>query len=515
MFTLNQIIPFNDKLDSDKYVELFGNVPPSLKKYNWLSDHQDEEEKPEEDERLPILPCYNVMGHLYHNKINSRFTFHMMVSRTYNFDTQRDPEFIFDDTYTIGLDSSVTKPNSIESFLVIFSFFKKLMAIALSDVKIFQPAFLNITGHEGFVFGYDPSTLVSSDYTHKANNLTKKFRKQNKHINIESYYDCIVNKLFNRIFDYDNKDNPNLEIFDRIEYFKCYRSPFCDNVEKFKNIRFSDTGIIRYQGLDNFHFKDTKRKGKCKTCINITDTGNPTLYGIPNIYEAKMKGLNRNRNMDLYLDLITYYINNNFDVEKTLHEYEYTRRKIIRRNPDGTMPNLNGYYSVTYEDSDVCPYLNEPRVNGWSHTISYLYNHRIELSAFNFKKILYESSSVPIIAYTDSSKTKIDKEWLISQNPEYIYPKHKLGLYTFKSRIPKFEEESAQGLRMELFSYSERVKMIIYREQVLELYNKIFEDNPFLDQETIFKMIDERIPQPRFFNPKDCFDIPLRGPIIS
>lgn len=474
MFTLNHLLPF--EIDSQEYIDKFNNEATSTKGFNLKSQHN------KYDERYPQIKPVVESKNLSKTDISAFIEYSPGATRfKLNLkSTDSDKKKLIDDSYVFNFKDKAI--NTSERAVVLMSLFRMLTIIALRDIKIFQTGYINIDGPEG----YCVSIVKGNKYSRKIVSLNKSLKK----IRMETYYDKIINKLFDKIFDYSDYKNPNFEFLDRIVF---YLEPGCQIADVIRDAAdrpFTRTGKVVYRETGAVDFNDTKHSSR----ISGKEGTRCTYYKLSKEY-ANEHQLNRHRNMDLYLDLITYYINNNFDVEKTLREYEYKRvEKPIPIN--FRTPNPDEAMYVEYVDSDTCPYADEPQVNGWSHTISFLHRRSMYLTIPLLRDILYNHDNIPIIAYTNSDKNALDKLWLLSRNTYRTFNVNNLADY-YKRNTAYFNERIAQEYHMEVFTPEQQIIITEYKIKVIQEYNNIKNEyGNSLTRNEIFRLIDERIPQP-------------------
>lgn len=485
MFKVKHLIPFCERVDSEEYIKTYSYRQRKLKKFCYVDDKFERMNAEEEGKLHNSLRSYTVIGRLDYNETMTRFLFKLRVE-----DAKRKDEVdtIIDDTYPICIDKS-HKLDSDEKRLVLMSLYKKLMAIALNDIRLFQPGSIYLYGVDGFCFQKTP--LKRTPMTKKAMNLNTKFRRRyHSKIDIESYYDSIIDTLFEKIFSFNNEENPIYQLNNRMVFHNEETCELCSKMPEIIERRFSSTGTLRHRLVEQSF--DPRHDNRSRI---ISGNDLIPIYYYPDARLCRFKHINRDRKMDLYIDLIVNFINNDFNVDKTLREYEYRRRRINHMKSKDYNPDDEEYVRfVDNEDGSISePYRNYPCHEGMSHTISYLYDHRIELTVPDFKKILFDSMVPAVIVYTDSTKTKIDKEWLMSQNAKAFFNTDRLDEY--KSNLINDEAES-WGDSNALFAPSQQVSLTEYKEKLIYEYNSILKENLFLDNETIFQMIDTRLPQP-------------------
>ena len=493
MFKIKQLIPFGKTIDSDEYIKKFSYTKPSLKRYDFIDDEFGRKESNEDNRLHNSLKNYTVTGTLDYNETMTRFIFKLRVDDA---TTIENFDILIDDKYPICIDR-MNKLDSSEKRLVLMSLYKKLMAIALNDIRLYQPGSIYLYGVDGFCF--QKSIVQRNVMTNKAINLNTIFRKNHHFVDIENYYDKIINTLFERIFNFKNEENPIYQFSKRMVFHNEETSELRDNLPEIIERRFSSTGTIRYRIVEQSF--DPRNDNRSKT---ISGKDLIPVYYIPSLEMSRSKHINRNRRMDLYIDLIVYFINNDFSVEKTLQEYEYRRRRINSRTKNYNSNDEEYVRYIDNEDNSISePYNNYPSREGMSHTISYLYDHRIELTVPDFKDIIYDTMVPAVIVYTDESKIKLDKEWLLSQNSNAFF---KLNRFDEYKRDLKNDEVKSWGNSNALFAPTQQVAITDYKEKVTYEYDSIVKENTFLENEVIFNIIDSRIPQPDIRHYKEPTD---------
>lgn len=485
MFKIKQLIPFSNEINSKEYIDTFSHNRFSLNQFCYLDDKFQRNQSEDECTLHNSLKNYTVTGKLDYNETMTRFLFTLRVDDA---TTKENFDIIIDDKYPICIDKMNMLRNSSERRLVLMSLFKKLMAIALNDIRLYQPGSIYLYGVDGFCF--EKSILKRNIMTNKAINLSSTFKRLKQYsMNIETYYDKIINSLFDRIFSFKNEENPIYQLSKRMVFYNEEHSELREKLPEIISRRFSDTGTIRFRTVEQSF--DPRNDNRSKT---ISGNDLIPVYYIPSFEKSKFKHINRNRRMDLYIDLIVYFINNNFDIEKTLKEYEYRRRKITYKNRQYNPDDEEYARYVDNEDNRISePYDTYPCYEGMSHTISYLYDHRIELTVPDFKNIIYDTMVPAVIVYTDESKTRLDKEWLLSQNSNEFFRLNRLSEY--KKDLDK-DEEKSWGNSNGLFAPTQQVIITEYKAKVAYEYNSILKENVFLDNDIIFNMIDARVPHP-------------------
>ena len=307
MFKIKQLIPFSNALDSEEYINTFSHNRSSLNRYDFLDDKFQRKQAEDECSLHNSLKNYTVIGRLDYNETMTRFLFTLRVDDA---TTKENFDVIIDDRYPICIDR-MNRLDTSEKRLVLLSLYKKLMAIALNDIRLYQPGSVYLYGVDGFCF--EKSILKHNILTNKAINLNTKFRK-NHHVtvDIENYYDKIINSLFDKIFSFKNEESPIYQLSKRMVFHNEEHSELREKLPEIISRRFSDTGTIRFRMVEQSF--DPRNDNRSKS---ISGKDLIPVYYIPSLKMSRFKHINRDRKMDLYIDLIVYFINNDFNVEKT------------------------------------------------------------------------------------------------------------------------------------------------------------------------------------------------------
>lgn len=374
-----------------------------------------------------------------------------------------------------------THMRSLEEKIVFYSLVRKIIALAFSDIQLIDYNILDLHGPDGLVVSCGECVDRIKSYSN-----VRKCRHKFGIRDLSCYYDVLINALFNKIFG--RPECPYKELLEKkIEILGGYDHVF---------MNYNAPSIINHSmgKLENVVYHLPIYLSRSLGYWDKEETEN--IYFVPNDDLAYSYTINNNRRLDMYIDMIVYYIKHDFDIEYTLANYEYYKKP-------KTVEHSNKYGSyVIYRPSKYNMYRHyQDVVPGMSKTISYLHNNTTDIVFSNIRHKLL-NSGYNMIMYEDNEHTKLDREWLISNNSNMMFNPKALHYYYEKENSCYYNEEAfAQEFQNSpLFTYKERIKITEYKIKFLELlYGKYGYDktkHTDIQFKHFCNLIDEELPQP-------------------